>query len=70
MIIIFTFFMSVIVIFVCLNDKITCNVKKSIHIFNKKGKNVMISLHKVLVIEFVVINQYIKNIKTKQKKCD
>lgn len=59
--------MSVIVIFVCLNDKITCNVKKSIHIFNKKGKNVMISLHKVLVIEFVVINQYIKNIKTKQK---
>ncbi len=59
--------MSVIVIFVCLNDKITCNVKKSIHIFNKKGKNVMISLHKGLVIEFIFINQYIKNIKTKQK---
>lgn len=59
--------MSVIVIFVCLNDKITCNVKKSIHIFNKKGKNVMIGLHKGSVIEFIFINQYIKNIKTKQK---
>lgn len=59
--------MSVIVIFVCLNDKITCNVKKSIHIFNKKGKNVIISLHKVLAIEFISINQYVKNIKTKQK---
>ncbi len=59
--------MSVIVIFVCLNDKITCNVKKSIHIFNKKGKNVMISLHKEIVIEFIFINQYINNIKTKQK---
>ena len=27
----------------------------------------MISLHKGLVIEFIFINQYIKNIKTKQK---
>lgn len=57
--------MSVIVIFVCLNDKITRNVKKSIHILNKKGKIVTLSLHKRQDIKFTFINQYINNIKTK-----
>lgn len=59
--------MSVIVIFVCLNDKITCNVKKSIHIFNKKGINVIICLHYRDIIKFIFINQCIINIKTTQK---
>lgn len=59
--------MSVIVIFVCLNDKITCNVKKSIHIFNKKGTNVIICLHNRDIIKFIFINQCIINIKTTQK---
>lgn len=57
--------MSVIVIFVCLNDKITRNVKKSIHILNKKGEIVTLSLHKRRDIKFTFINQYINNIKTK-----
>lgn len=59
--------MSVIVIFVCLNDKITCNVKKSIHIFNKKGIIVIICLHNRDVVRFIFINQYVINIKTTQK---